>query len=127
MMDWDLLLTFCLFFIFSGNISRITSISDFLKSLLDKNVLITGIVSCQFISNVPTAVLLSKFTNNYTDLLISVNIWSLGTLISSLASLITIKEFLKHEPNKSWYYLGLFTIINLFFMIMILGLTYIIR
>ena len=74
MMDWDLLLTFCLFFIFSGNISRITSISDFLKSLLDKNVLITGIVSCQFISNVPTAVLLSKFTNNYTDLLISVNI-----------------------------------------------------
>ena len=81
----------------------------------------------QFISNVPTAVLLSKFTNNYTDLLISVNIGSLGTLISSLASLITIKEFLKHEPNKSWYYLGLFTIINLFFMIMILGLTYIIR
>ena len=74
MMDWDLLLTFCLFFIFSGNISRITSISDFLKSLLDKNVLITGIVSCQFISNVPTAVLLSKFNNNYTDLLISVNI-----------------------------------------------------
>lgn len=120
--------TYILFILyFFGNISRITSISDFLKSLLDKNVLITGIVSCQFISNVPTAVLLSKFTNNYTDLLISVNIGSLGTLISSLASLITIKEFLKHEPNKSWYYLGLFTIINLFFMIMILGLTYIIR
>ena len=73
--------------------------------------MLAGIISCQFISNVPTAIFLSKFTMNYTDLLISVNIGSLGILISSLASLITLKEFLKHQPKKFWKYLGMFTIL----------------
>ena len=91
--DYALLATFFVFFIFSGNIARVAVIKDFIASIVEKNTLIVGIISCQFISNVPTAVFLSKFTMDYRDLLIAVNIGSLGILISSLASLITLKEF----------------------------------
>ena len=118
--DFPLLATFFVFFIFSGNMSRIPAIKEFISQIVDKNTLFAGIVSCQFISNVPTAIFLSKFTSNYTDLLIAVNIGSLGILISSLASLITLKEFLKHQPKKFWEYLGLFTFFNTLFFIIIL-------
>ena len=100
--DYALIATFTVFFIFSGNMARISAIRNFISEIVVKNTLIAGIVSCQFISNVPTAIFLSKFTQNYTDLLISVNIGSLGIIISSLASLITLKEFLKHQPKKFW-------------------------
>lgn len=123
--DYGLLLTFCAFFVFSGNMSNIGAVNTFITNLIDKSVILAGIISCQFISNVPTAVLLSRFTENYRDLIIAVNIGSLGTMISSLASLITLKEFLKHKPNKFWSYLGLFTIVNLFFLIVLLAVTYI--
>lgn len=121
--DYALLATFCVFFIFSGNISRIPAIKEFIASIVAKNTLIAGIISCQFISNVPTAIFLSKFTTNYTDLLISVNIGSLGILISSLASLITLKEFLKHQPKNFWKYLGMFTLFNTMFLIVLLIIT----
>lgn len=124
--DYALLATFCVFFIFSGNISRIPAIKEFIASIVTKNTLLAGIVSCQFISNVPTAIFLSKFTTNYTDLLISVNIGSLGILISSLASLITLKEFLKHQPKNFWKYLGKFTLFNTSFLIVLLLITSII-
>ena len=84
--DYALLATFCVFFVFSGNIARIGVIKDFISSIVTKNTLAAGIVSCQFISNVPTAIFLSKFTNNYRELLISVNIGSLGIIISSFDS-----------------------------------------
>lgn len=121
--DYALLATFCVFFIFSGNISRITAIKEFIASIVAKNTLLAGIISCQFISNVPTAIFLSKFTTNYRELLISVNIGSLGILISSLASLITLKEFLKHQPKNSWKYLGMFTLFNTMFLIVLLIIT----
>ena len=95
----------CVFFIFSGNISKISAIKDFISSIVTKNTLVAGIVSCQFISNVPTAIFLSKFTENYRELLISVNIGSLGILISSLASLITFREYTKYNPEKTIYYI----------------------
>lgn len=114
-MDWDLLLTFCAFFVFSGNFSKIPQVSVFLKRLMTSSELLTGLFSCQFISNVPTAVLLSKFTTNYKTLITAVNIGSLGTLISSLASLITLKEYLKHEKNLLDYIVK-FTLINLLFL-----------
>ena len=114
-MDWDLLLTFCAFFVFSGNVSKIPQVSSFLKRLMGASELLTGLFSCQFISNVPTAVLLSKFTTNYKTLITAVNIGSLGTLISSPASLITLKEYLKHE-NKLLDYVVKFTLINLLFL-----------
>jgi Na+/H+ antiporter NhaD/arsenite permease-like protein len=121
--DYALLATFCVFFIFSGNIARIEVIKDFIAGIVEDNTLIAGIVSCQFISNVPTAIFLSKFTNNYNDLLVSVNIGSLGIIISSLASLITLKEYLKHQPKNFKKYMGLFTLVNTSFLIVLILVT----
>ena len=121
--DYALLGTFCAFFIFSGNIARIEQIKEFIYNIVTKNTLVAGIVSCQFISNVPTAIFLSKFTANYSDLLVAVNIGSLGILISSLASLITLKEFLKHQPQNFKKYMGMFTLINTAFLIVMLIIT----
>ena len=125
--DYALIATFCVFFIFSGNISRIPAIRELISGIVMKNTLFAGIISCQFISNVPTAIFLSKFTYNYRELLISVNIGSLGILISSLASLITLKEFLKHQPSKFWKYLGLFTLFNTLFLAVLLIITFTIK
>ena len=122
--DYALLATFCVFFIFSGNIARIDAIKDLIASIVEKNTLIAGIVSCQFISNVPTAIFLSNFTENYRELLVSVNIGSLGIIISSLASLITLKEFLKHQPTKFKKYMGMFTLINTIFLAVLLLVTF---
>lgn len=124
--DYALLATFCVFFVFSGNMARISAIKDFVAGIVEKNTLVAGIVSCQFISNVPTAVFLSNFTDNYRDLLVSVNIGSLGIIISSLASLITLKEYLKHQPQNFKRYMGLFTLVNTTFlalMIVVITLT----
>ncbi len=115
-LDYGLLFTFFFFFIFAGNMSRIQEISDLLSGLLDKNTLLTGVISCQFISNVPSAILLSRFTENYPDLLVAVNIGGAGTLIASLASLITYKEYVKREPTKQVYYLKLFSALNFGFL-----------
>ncbi len=130
--DYALLATFCVFFVFSGNIARIEVISDFIKSIVGsngENVLLAGIVSCQFISNVPTAIFLSKFTDvaYSSDLLVAVNVGSLGIIISSLASLITLKEFLKHQPKGFKRYMLMFTGINTAFLIVQLLVTYLRR
>lgn len=121
--DYALLATFCVFFIFSGNIARIEFIKDFIASIVTENTLVAGIVSCQFISNVPSAIFLSKFTQNYSDLLVSVNIGSLGIIISSLASLITLKEYLKHQPQNFKKYMCLFTLINTAFLAVLIIVT----
>lgn len=117
--DYPLLLTFVFFFIFAGNMTRIDAVRELFAALLDKNTLLVSIISCQFISNVPSAILLSQFTNNYADLLIGVNIGGVGTLISSLASLITFKEYTRHNPNMKLYYVGLFSLFNFGFLIVL--------
>lgn len=117
--DYGLLMTFVMFFIFAGNMSRIDLISDFLSGILAKNTLLVSILSCQFISNVPSAVLLSRFTSNYKALLLGVNIGGTGTLISSLASLITFNEFKTLYPSKTKKYLGLFVLLNLIFLLVL--------
>lgn len=121
--DYALLATFCVFFIFSGNIARIPAVKELIAGIVQENTLIAGVVSCQFISNVPTAIFLSKFTDNYRDLLVSVNIGSLGIIISSLASLITLKEYLKHQPKNFKKYMGLFTAINTIFLAILIVVT----
>ncbi|MCQ2428442.1 MAG: citrate transporter, partial [Clostridia bacterium] len=98
--DYPLLMTFAMFFIFSGNLSRCEAVKTFMSSLLEKNVLIVSAMSCQFISNVPSAILLSQFTENWRELLLGVNIGGTGTLIASLASLITFSEFRILYPEK---------------------------
>ena len=114
--NYPLLLTFCAFFVFSGNMARIPQVKMFFEAILPKNPLLIGTLSCQFISNVPSAVLLSKFTTDYQNLLVAVNIGGLGTLISSLASLITFTEYKKHNPNQVKKYLVLFTALNFGFL-----------
>lgn len=121
--DYALIATFCVFFVFSGNIARIGVIKEFIADIVAKSTMLAGIVSCQFISNVPTAIFLSKFTQNYKELLISVNIGSLGIIISSLASLITLKEYLKHQPKNFWKYLVMFTAFNTLFLVILLIVT----
>jgi hypothetical protein len=91
--------------------------------LLDKNTLLFSILSCQFISNVPSAILLSQFTSNYADLLVGVNIGGVGTLISSLASLITFREYTRIYPEKTRYYLVMFSTFNLSFLILLTALS----
>ena len=115
--DYSLLGTFFFFFIFSGNLARIDAVNEFFSALLAKDALLVSTLSCQFISNVPSAILLSQFTEDYHSLLLGVNIGGTGTLIASLASLITFSEFKILYPNQTKKYLLLFTGINLIFLV----------
>ncbi len=119
--DYPLLFTFVCFFIFAGNMGRIEVIQEFFAGLLEKNTLIVSVLSCQFISNVPSAILLSQFTENYQDLLIGVNIGGAGTLIASLASLITFREFTKNNPRQTVKYVEMFTALNFAFLAVLTG------
>lgn len=117
--DYPLLLTFAMFFIFSGNMARIDVIHDLLTALLEKSTLLVSILSCQVISNVPSAILLSQFTENYRALLLGVNIGGTGTLIASLASLITFSEYRLLHPGDGKRYFLLFTLLNLLFLLVL--------
>ena len=121
MVDYGLLLTFVFFFVFAGNMARIQVVRELFSTLLNKNTLLFGVLSCQFISNVPSAILLSQFTENYADLLVGVNIGGVGTLIASLASLITFREYIKHNPGKTGYYIAIFSVFNFGFLIVLTG------
>jgi len=114
--DYPLLFTFVFFFIFSGNMARIDVIREFFSALLDKSTLLFSVLSCQVISNVPSAILLSQFTQNYPDLLVGVNIGGVGTLIASLASLITFREYVKNNPGRTGYYVKIFSLFNFGFL-----------
>ena len=117
--DYALLLTFVAFFIFAGNMSRIPAVKEIFEYLLSKSTLLFSILSCQIISNVPSAILLSQFTDSYTELLIGVNIGGVGTLISSLASIITFKEYVKFNPGRSGYYIKCFSAINFVYLFLL--------
>lgn len=117
--DYPLLLTFVFFFIFSGNMARIEEVRRLFSMLLEKSTLLFSVASCQVISNVPSAILLSQFTDNYRDLLLGVNIGGVGTLIASLASLITFREYTKQNKGKTAYYVLLFSAFNFAFLIIL--------
>ena len=114
--DYGLLLTFVCFFIFAGNMSRLEVVQKAFEFLLNKNTLLVSILSCQVISNVPTAILLSQFTDNFRELLMGVNIGGTGTLIASLASLITFREYTAHNRGKTLHYLAVFSLLNIVFL-----------
>ena len=119
MVDYPLLFTFVFFFIFSGNMARIDGVRNLFSYLLEKSTLLFSVASCQVISNVPSAILLSQFTDNYRELLLGVNIGGVGTLIASLASLITFREYTKQNKGKTGYYILLFTAFNFAFLIVL--------
>lgn len=127
MVDYGLLLTFVFFFIFAGNMARIDAVRELFSALLSKSTLLFSVLSCQCISNVPSAILLSQFTENYADLLVGVNIGGVGTLISSLASLITFREYVKHNPGKSGYYIAIFSAFNFAFLIILTGFMFFLK
>ena len=119
--DYPLLFTFVFFFIFAGNMARIDAVRDFFSALLSKNTLLFSALSCQCISNVPSAILLSQFTGNYAELLIGVNVGGVGTLIASLASLITFREYVKHDPRSTRRYIAEFSAFNFGFLIILIA------
>lgn len=117
MVDYALLGTFFFFFVFSGNLARIDVVNRVISALLEKDTLLVSVLSCQVISNVPSAILLSRFTSNFKALLMGVNIGGTGTLIASLASLITFSEHRILYPGHTKLYFWLFTLINAVFLV----------
>ena len=120
-LDWFLLLTFLCFFIFIGNMKRIPEVSDFLMSILEGRELWLGILVSQIISNVPAAILLSGFTDNFAPLLTGVNLGGLGTLIASLASLISFRFYAREYPDQKGKFLGVFTLWNVGFLLILMA------
>lgn len=118
--DFMLLATFVCFFVVSENLGRMEGIRVFLQQLLEKNTLLTSVGASQIISNVPAAVLLSGFTDQWKDLLAGVNIGGLGTPIASLASLITLKLYLRWPNARIGKFLGIFTLANVAGLIILL-------
>ncbi len=119
--DYFLLLTFLFFFIFVGNMKRIPQISELLMELVAGRELMTGVLASQVISNVPAAILLSGFSNDFSALLTGVNLGGLGTLIASLASLISYKIFTRDYPESRGRFLLIFTFWNLLFLLILSG------
>ena len=132
--DYTIPLTFVCFFVFSGNMARIPAINDLMTSFADSHTFLCAYLSCQLISNVPTSVLLSKFTSNYPALLVSVNVASLGIIFSSLSGVIALKCFIKYnnkekKPNNhknkgAWYYIGLDFLVNIGMLVILYPISY---
>lgn len=114
--DYSLLLTFVGFFIFIGNMGRIPMFSSLLQKYISGNEVITSVLTSQVVSNVPAALLLSNFTDNLSALIVGTNIGGLGTLIASMASLISYKFIAQKNISKGKYLL-FFTIANIIFLI----------
>ena len=122
-LDFALLATFVCFFIVSGNLGRVEAVQVFLQKLLNGNALLTAVGTSQIISNVPAAVLLSGFTDQWKPLLQGVNIGGLGTPIASLASLITLKLYLRWPNAKAGQFLMVFTLANIIGLVVLLAVT----
>ena len=110
--DYGLLATFVCFFLFSGNLGRIPTVRELLTGLLGSNTAMTAGLASQVISNVPAAVLLSGFTEDWRGLLVGTDVGGLGTPIASLASLISLKLYLRSQGARPGSYLGLFLVVN---------------
>ena len=124
--DYALLVTFVCFFIVSGNLGRIDAVRVFLQSLLAGSVLLTAAGASQIISNVPAAVLLAGFTDQWKPLLEGVNIGGLGTPIASLASLITMKLYLREPGGQAGRFVALFLLANVIGLVLLLAVAFII-
>lgn len=121
--DYCLLLTFVFFFIFAGNIGNIPAVNDALSAMLDGSSFFTSLLASQVISNVPAAVLLAGFTSDWKGLLLGVDVGGLGTLIASLASLISFKLYCATPGARAGKYLLWFTAANVAALIVLIPLS----
>lgn len=124
--DYSLLVTFIGFFVFIGNMGRIPAFRTFLENMIAGNEAVTAIASSQIISNVPAALLLSGFTEEYEALIIGTNLGGLGTLIASMASLISFKYIARENAACKGRYLLYFTVVNLVFLALLTALYFLI-
>ncbi|MBQ8927808.1 MAG: citrate transporter [Oscillospiraceae bacterium] len=125
--DYALLLTFVCFFVFVGNIGRIDAVRTFFSGVLQGHELIVSVLLSQVISNVPAAVMLSGFTQEGTALLIGVNLGGLGTLIASLASLISFQLYRRAEGARPGRYLLAFTLVSIALLVPLLAVTFLVQ
>lgn len=123
--DYALLFTFVGFFLFVGNIGQIQWVREMLGQMLKGRELILAVGFSQFLSNVPTTLLLSGFTENYKELLLGANIGGLGTLIASMASLISYKLYAQTERAQKGKYILTFTVYNVIGLLILLAFTYV--
>ena len=118
--DYSLLLTFVAFFIFIGNLGRVQAFSDWLQAILTGREVPVAVLASQVTSNVPAALLLSGFTDKTSALIIGTNLGGLGTLIASMASLISYRQIARELPEEKGRYFKLFTLSNLVFLAILL-------
>ncbi len=119
--DYGLLLTFVFLFLFTGNIKNLPAVSEALSSAVAGREMAAGILVSQIISNVPAAMLLSGFTRNYSALLLGVNLGGLGTLVASMASVISFRLYAAAENARPARYLAVFTAVNILFLAALWG------
>ena len=120
--DYSLLLTFVAFFVFIGNLGRVEAFSDWLRQIIAGREVLVAVLASQVTSNVPAALLLSGFTQDVQALIIGTNLGGLGTLIASMASLISYRQIAREEPAGKGRYFALFTLSNLLFLAVLLAL-----
>lgn len=120
--DYCLLLTFVFFFIFAGNIGNIPAVNDALSGMLDGSTFFTSLLASQVISNVPAAVLLAGFTEDWRGLLLGTDVGGLGTIIASLASLISFKLYCATPQARAGKYLLWFTVVNVAALVILIPL-----
>lgn len=125
--DYCLIFTFICFFIFIGNIGNIESVKTVLEQAVKGNEVLIGIISSQAISNVPATLMLSGFTTDYKQLLLGVNIGGLGTLIASMASLISYKMYAQNYNTTKGKYMFWFTVCNVGFLVVLFSFSVLIN
>lgn len=118
--DYALVMTFVCFFIFSGNIAQIPAISDFFSTVLDScGAFVTSLISSQIISNVPSAILISHFSNDWVGIALGTNVGAVGTPISSLATLITLRQYQKSGLGGNGKFIARFEAYNFAFLVVV--------
>ena len=125
--DYSLLFTFVFLFIFIGNIKRIPEFSQVLESLIKINEVGVSIVLSQFISNVPAAILCSGFADDLQKIIIGTNLGGMGTLIASMASLISFKQYSYIDGAKPQKYIGIFTVLNIVYLALMIVVYWILQ
>lgn len=124
--DYYLLLTFIALFVLIGNLENIPFFTLIFKKWIAGNEVIWGVIASQFISNVPAAMLLSGFSTNYEAIIIGINIGGFGTLIASMANLISYKILVRECDEFKVKYLFVFTVLNVILLVILLGIYFMI-